>query len=299
MPLASLARSTGSDKSGFFVTDATTWKLPRAFGETLRSRANRRFVSLHSFALARASTPPSPPRRSSSVVSRVRARASVVPRQTLSYHGGIAIPSRFVARPRVARRADPRYPPAPPTHPSPFASFRASRASRASFRASPRASSSVFDRVPFASRVAHSSPTHRNGSNPFTAPNCARAAVDFCVARARATTRGRATLESVCAIIVSSRCAVVDASRASSRGVARLFRPTPRSLVTCKPIETSRSSSPPAPRHRSVRHSGRDFMGFIVRALSRVARRSSRIVLDLKPMYYARRARGRRHRIRR
>jgi hypothetical protein len=41
--------------------------------------------------------------------------------------------------------------------------------------------------------------------------------VDFCVARARATTRGRATLESVCAIIVSSRCAVVDVPR----GVAR------------------------------------------------------------------------------
>jgi hypothetical protein len=87
--------------------------------------------------------------------------------------------------------------------------------------------------------------------------------------------------------------------RAASRGVARLFRPTPRSRDARKPIETSRSSSPPAPRHRSVRHSGRDFMGFIVRALSRVARRSSRIVLDIKPMYYARRARGRRHRIRR
>ena len=88
----------------------------------------------------------------------------------------------------------------------------------------------------------------------------------------------------------SSRRGVPSSTRrrASSRGVARLFRPTPRSLVTCKPIETSRSSSPPAPRHRSVRHSGRDFMrargGFIVRALSRVARRSSRIVLDLKPM---------------
>ena len=86
---------------------------------------------------------------------------------------------------------------------------------------------------------------------------------------------------------------------AASRVVARLSRPTPRSRDARKPIETSRSSSPPAPRHRSVRHSGRDFMGFIVRALSRVARHSSRIVLDLKPMYYARRARGRRHRIRR
>ena len=202
-----------------------------------------------------------------------------------------------------ARRA-PRRPPIPARSTDASLAIRiVSRVPRVPrmFRASPRASSSVFDRVPFASRVAHSSPTHRNGSNPLTAPNCARAAVDFCVARARATTRGRATLESVCAIIVSSRCAVVDASRASSRGVARLFRPTPRSLVTCKPIETSRSSSPPAPRHRSVRHSGRDFMrcGFIVRALSRVARRSSRIVLYLKPMYYARRARGRRHRIRR
>ena len=77
-------------------------------------------------------------------------------------------------------------------------------------------------------------------------------------------------------------------ARASSRVVARLFRTTARSRDACKPIETSRSSSPPAPRHRSVRHSGRGFMyarrGFIVRALSRVARRSSRTVLDLKPM---------------
>ena len=146
-----------------------------------------------------------------------------------------------------ARRAPRRPPPpAPPTHPSPFASFRASRASRASFRASPRASSSVFDRVPFASRLAHSSPTHRNGSNPFTAPNCARAAVDFCVARARATTRGRATLESVCAIIVSSRCAVVDA-RARRRASSRVYF-APRLVV-----ETRSSPSRRRDRRRRAR----------------------------------------------
>ena len=146
-----------------------------------------------------------------------------------------------------ARRAPRRPPPpAPPTHPSPFASFRASRASRASFRASPRASSSVFDRVPFASRLAHSSPTHRNGSNPLTAPNCARAAVDFCVARARATTRGRATLESVCAIIVSSRCAVVDA-RARRRASSRVYF-APRLVV-----ETRVSPSRRRDRRRRAR----------------------------------------------
>jgi hypothetical protein len=50
---------------------------------------------------------------------------------------------------------------------------------------------------------------------------------------------------------------------------------------------------------RCVIQDGVSCRGFIVRALSRVARRSSRIVLDIKPMYYARRARGRRHRIRR
>jgi hypothetical protein len=54
--------------------------------------------------------------------------------------------------------------------------------------------------------------------------------------------------------------------RASSRVVARLCRPTPRSRDARKPIETSRSSSPPAPRHRSVRHSGRGFMPRVYRS---------------------------------
>lgn len=35
MFLVSLAWSIGSDKSGFFVIDATIWKLSRVFGEIL------------------------------------------------------------------------------------------------------------------------------------------------------------------------------------------------------------------------------------------------------------------------
>ena len=161
-----------------------------------------------------------------------------------------------------ARRAPRRPPPARSTDAS-LAIRIASRVPRV-----PRIASRVASRVVIRPRsrpvrVARRpfTPTHRIGSNPFTAPNCARAAVDFCVARARATTRGRATLESVCAIIVSSRCAVVDALCASSRVVycvyfaPRLVVETRSSPSICRDRKTT-----PSPRHRTGASFGTGFL---------------------------------------
>jgi len=170
-----------------------------------------------------------------------------------------------VARPRVARRSDP-----PPARPRDASRVHAPPARARARRARSRASRARLHRVPIASRSRLASrqsfATHRNGSNPLTAPNCARAAVDFCARAARACTRGRATLESVCAIIIpSSRCGV-DAARAS-RAVA-IFRAArfaaPRLVLDDRRTPSRRRGA--ASRHRSVRHLRRNFViiGFIV-----------------------------------
>ena len=143
-----------------------------------------------------------------------------------------------------ARRAPRRPPhsPAPPTHPSPFASFRASRASRASHRASPRASSSALDRVPFASRVAHSSRDAPHRIEPLHGAELrARRGGFLRRARARDDARSRDVGERLRDHRLVAVCRRRRALLVVARRLLRLFRPTARSRDAFEPIETSRS----------------------------------------------------------
>ena len=150
-----------------------------------------------------------------------------------------------------ARRAPRRPPPARSTDASlaiRTPRFARSRASRASSRVASR----VVHPSSIASRSRRASPNHPPRTATDRTPSRRRTARAprwiFASRAARATTRGRATLESVCAIIVPRRGVPSSTPRArrARRDFSRrsISRHAPRSRDAFEPIETSRSSSP-------------------------------------------------------
>ena len=114
--MASLARRTGSERSGFFVTEATIWQSPRVFGETLRAgskfskRQSSSFPSHHR-SLLDGTTAPSTQKTIITVSSIVHATAHPRARDALV----------------AARLASPQPPPTLSSYLSPPAVDRAVR----------------------------------------------------------------------------------------------------------------------------------------------------------------------------